>query len=136
MRIALSVDDSAVSDMLRDFNVNMKSAIKYENIRDPITHHMTNVLNCNRFLYIDPLPQGKSLPSIATFAKLKCRKYIIRTNFNPTLIYIVTTFGRPSKGNNNVRMRKFVESVESVDTLPDPQNTSTTWIRQKQFLSL
>ena len=73
--LPLSVDDSAVSDMLRDFNVNIKSAIKYENIRDPITHRMTNVLNGNRFLYIDPLPQGKSLPRIATCAKLKCRIY-------------------------------------------------------------
>ena len=65
--LPLSVDDSAVSDMFRDFNVNIKSAIKYKNIRDPITHRMTNVLNCKRFLYIDFLPQGKSLPRIATF---------------------------------------------------------------------
>ena len=32
-------------------------------------------MNGNRFLYTDPLPQGKSLQRIATWAKLKCRKY-------------------------------------------------------------
>lgn len=36
---------------------------------------MTSVLNGNRFIYIAPLPNNKSLPRSATCAKLKCRIY-------------------------------------------------------------
>lgn len=70
--LPLSVDDSAVLEMLCKFDINIeniKSAIKYENIRHPITHRMTNVLNGNRFLYIVPLLSGKSLSHNAVCAK-------------------------------------------------------------------
>ena len=73
--LPLSVDDSAVLEMLQSFDVTIKSSLKYENIRNPDTHRMTNVLNGNRFLYISPLPENKSLPRNATCAKLKCRIY-------------------------------------------------------------
>lgn len=51
--LPLSVDDSAVFEMLDKFEINRKSEMKYENIRHPITHRMTNVLNGYRFLYIE-----------------------------------------------------------------------------------
>lgn len=73
--LPLSVDDSAVFEMLHSFDVTIKSSLKYENIRHPDTHRMTNVLNGNRFLYISPLPNNASLPRNTTCAKLKCRIY-------------------------------------------------------------
>lgn len=47
-------------------------------------HRMTNVLNGNRFLYIAPLPNGKSLPRNAVCAKLKCRIYHQNQALNDT----------------------------------------------------
>lgn len=73
--LPLSVDDSAVLEMLHSFDVTIKSDLKYENIRHPTTRRMTSVLNGNRFIYIAPLPNNKSLPRSATCAKLKCRIY-------------------------------------------------------------
>ena len=71
--IPLSVDDSAVHEMLKKFEVSPKSEIKYEKIRDPTTNKMTNVLNGNRFLYIQPLGQNKTLPRFSYCAGLKCK---------------------------------------------------------------
>lgn len=72
--LPLSVDDSAVFEMLNNFGVTIKSDLKYENIRHPVTHRMTSVLNGNRFLYIAPL-NNKSLPRNVTCAGLKCRLF-------------------------------------------------------------
>lgn len=82
--LPLSVDDSAVFEMLDKFEINRKSEMKYENIRHPITHRMTNVLNGYRFLYIAPLLNGKSLPRNAVCAKLKCRIYHQNQALNDT----------------------------------------------------
>lgn len=60
--LPLSVDDSAVLEMLHGLEVEMKSELKYENIRHPVTHKMTSVLNGNRFLYIAPLANDRTLP--------------------------------------------------------------------------
>ena len=72
--LPLSVDDSAVYEMLNKFDITIKSDLKYENIRHPITKRMTSVLNGNRFLYITPLSE-KSLPRNVTCAGIKCRLY-------------------------------------------------------------
>jgi ribA/ribD-fused uncharacterized protein len=73
--LPLSVDDSAIAEMLNSFDVYVKSEIKYEHIRHPVTHRMTSVLNGNRFLYIAPLSNNRSLPRNVTCAGLKCRLY-------------------------------------------------------------
>lgn len=73
--LPLSVDDSAVLEMLHGLEVEMKSELKYENIRHPVTHKMTSVLNGNRFLYIAPLATDRALPRNVSCAGLKCRIY-------------------------------------------------------------
>lgn len=73
--LPLSVDDSAVLEMLEKYKVGLKSEIKYERIRNPVTHRMTTVLNGNRFVYTEPLPPNTSLPRIVHCAGLKCRLY-------------------------------------------------------------
>lgn len=73
--LPLSVDDSAVFEMLHGFEVEVKSELKYKNIRHPVTHKMTSVLNGNRFLYIAPLANDRSLRRNVSCAGLKCRIY-------------------------------------------------------------
>ena len=73
--LPLSVDDSAVLEMLEKYKVGLKSEIKYERIRNPVTHRMTTVLNGNRFVYTEPLPPNTSLPRFVHCAGLKCRLY-------------------------------------------------------------
>lgn len=58
--LPLSVDDSAVIGSLEKLNVSLKSEIKYEKIRHPVTHRMTSVLIGNRSLYVQPLPNKTS----------------------------------------------------------------------------
>jgi hypothetical protein len=62
--LPLSVDDSAVQELLEKLKVKLKSKIIYEKIRHPVTNRMTSVLNGNRFMYIEPLPDEKHLPRI------------------------------------------------------------------------
>lgn len=71
--VPLSVDDSAIHDMLKKLGVHPKSEIKYEKIRNPTSNKMTKVLNGNRFLYIEPLEQNKALPRFSYCAGLKCK---------------------------------------------------------------
>lgn len=71
--IPLSVDDSAIYDMLKKLGTRLKSEIKFEKIRNPTTHKMTNVLNGNRFVYVEPLEPEKALPRFSYCAGLKCK---------------------------------------------------------------
>lgn len=71
--LPLSVDDSAVSELLEKLEVKPKSKVIHEKIRHPITNKMTSVLNGNRFLYIEPLNEGKYLPRINCCAGLRCQ---------------------------------------------------------------
>ena len=71
--IPLSVQDTEIIKMLLSFNVELKSELRFENIRNPVTGKMTSVLNGNRFVYIVPLPDGTSLPRFAYCAGRKCR---------------------------------------------------------------
>ena len=73
--VPLSVEDSAVKNMLEQFNVTLCSDIKYEKIRNPTTHRMTEILNGNRFLYIKPLKEGEYLPRSCTCAGITCSLY-------------------------------------------------------------
>ena len=52
--LPLSEDDSAVLEMLEKYKVSLKSEIKYECIRNPVTHRMTTVLNGKRFVDAEP----------------------------------------------------------------------------------
>ncbi|XP_062569142.1 uncharacterized protein LOC134231225 [Saccostrea cucullata] len=79
--IPLSVDDSAIHDMLKKLGVHPKSEIKFEKIRNPTTNKMTNVLNGNRFLYIEPLEQNKALPRFSYCAGLRCKIFHRGQNF-------------------------------------------------------
>ena len=73
--LPLSVDDSAVTELLDELNVKPTSKILYEKIRHPETNRMTSVLNGTRFFYTDPLEEGKYLPRINTCAGLRVRIY-------------------------------------------------------------
>lgn len=73
--LPLSVDDSAVLELLEKLEVKPTSKILYEKIRHPITNKMTSVLNGNRFLYIEPLKEGKHLPRINYCAGLRCKLF-------------------------------------------------------------
>ena len=73
--VPLSVDDKEIMKMLEKFDIKPKSDMKYENIRNPVTKKMTSVLNGNRFIYIEPLPEGKFLPKVSYCAGLRCNIY-------------------------------------------------------------
>ena len=62
--LPLSVDESAIYELLDNLKCVIKSKIIYEKIRHPVTNKMTSVLNGNRFLYIEPLPGDKHLPRV------------------------------------------------------------------------
>lgn len=72
--IPLSVEDSCIKKMLKGLGlgVELTSDIKYEKIRHPKTHRMTEILNGNRFVYMSPLENGKFLPRSASCAGLRC----------------------------------------------------------------
>ncbi|KAK3107169.1 hypothetical protein FSP39_008435 [Pinctada imbricata] len=70
--LPLSVDDSAIHELLIKLEVKLTSKILYEKIRHPVTNKMTSVLNGNRFMYIEPLPEGRSLPRVNNCAGLRC----------------------------------------------------------------
>jgi hypothetical protein len=70
--IPLSVEDSCVKNMLEKLGAKLTSEIKYEKIRHPKTHRMTEILNGNRFVYMSPLENGKFLPRSASCAGLRC----------------------------------------------------------------
>ena len=69
--LPLSVDNNAVIEMLEKYKVGLESEIKYERIRNPVTHRMTKVLNGNRFVYTEPLPPNTSLRRFVHCAGLK-----------------------------------------------------------------
>lgn len=69
----LSVDESAVHGMLNNLKAKLTSKILYKRIRHPVTNKMTNILNSTRFMYIEPLPAGESLPKFNTCAGLRCK---------------------------------------------------------------
>ena len=66
------MDDSAIHELLNKLGVKLTSKIMFEKIRHPITNKMTSVLNGNRFMYIEPLGDGQSLPRVNTCAGLRC----------------------------------------------------------------
>ena len=73
--VPLSVDDSEILKMLKQFDVNFTSDLKYEKIRNPTTKKMTSILNGNRFIYASALPEGKFLPRTCRCAGLLCFIY-------------------------------------------------------------
>lgn len=73
--VPLSVDDSAVFEMLSKLKVSPKTEMYYEKIRNPETKKMTSVLNGNRFLYIEPIPSNTYLPRNVYCAGLKCKLF-------------------------------------------------------------
>ena len=73
--VPLSVDDSAVLEMLSKLKVKPKTEMYYEKIRNPETKKMTSVLNGNRFLYVEPIPPQTSLPRNVYCAGLKCKLF-------------------------------------------------------------
>ena len=71
--LPLSVDESAVHELLNKLNVKLVSKVMYEKIRHPETNRMTSVLNGTRFMYIEPLPNGENLPRNNSCAGLRCQ---------------------------------------------------------------
>lgn len=70
--LPLSIDESAVIELLDKLGVKLKSKILYENIRHPVTNKMTSILNGNRFVYVEPLENGKVLPRVNYCAGVRC----------------------------------------------------------------
>ena len=58
--VPLSVEDSCIVNMLEKLGAKLTSDVKYEKIRNPTTKKMTDILNGNRFVYIQPLDDGSS----------------------------------------------------------------------------
>ncbi|KAK3082645.1 hypothetical protein FSP39_001246 [Pinctada imbricata] len=73
--IPLSVDDDCIKNMLVKMGAKLTSDIKYEKIRNPTTRKMTEILNGNRFVYMEPLAEGSFLPRTSYCAGLKCTIY-------------------------------------------------------------
>lgn len=48
--VPLSVQDKEIVSMLLNFNVELKSEIRYKDIGNPVTGKMTRDLNGNRFV--------------------------------------------------------------------------------------
>ena len=71
--VPLSVDDDEILKMLKQFNIDITSDLKFEKIRHPVTRKMTGILNGNRFLYIKELPEGTYLPRTSYCAGLRCQ---------------------------------------------------------------
>lgn len=71
--LPLSVDESAVHEMINKLKVKLTSKILYEKILHPVENKMTSILNVTRFMYIEPLPAGESLPKSNTYAGLRCK---------------------------------------------------------------
>ena len=69
--LPISVDDSAVHSMLTKLGARRKSDIKFEKIRNSKNGKMTNVLNGNRFVYIEDIQNP--LPRFSYCAGLKCK---------------------------------------------------------------
>lgn len=70
--LPLSIDESAVIELLDKLGVKLRSKILYEKIRHPVTNKMTSILNGNRFVYIEPLENGKVLPRVNYCAGIRC----------------------------------------------------------------
>ena len=98
--LPLSVDDSAVMELLGKYDVKTKSELKYEKIRHPVTHRMTSVLNGNRFLYISPLADNKSLPRNVYCAGLKCRIFHRGQNKNRPKLQCFNCWGEGHKSDD------------------------------------
>ncbi|KAK3092920.1 hypothetical protein FSP39_008865 [Pinctada imbricata] len=73
--LPLSVNDSALMELLDELHVKPTSKIIYEKIRHQVTKRMTSVLNGTRFFYMDPLADGKHLPRNCNCAGLRVRIY-------------------------------------------------------------
>ena len=83
--LPLSVDDSALIELLDELEVKPTSKILYEKIRHPETNRMTRVLNGTRFFDTDPLEDGKYLPRNKTCAGLRVRIYHLSLWTTPNL---------------------------------------------------
>ena len=81
--LPLSVADSAVCEMFDRLNVKLTSKILYESI-----------LNGTRFLFIDPLPDGKSLPRFNYCAGVQCKIFDFGQPKKNQEICFVQTVGR------------------------------------------
>ena len=73
--VPLSVEDECIKNMLVKMGAKLTSDIKYEKIRNPNTRRMTEILNGNRFVYMEPLANKKFLPRTSFCAGLKCMIY-------------------------------------------------------------
>ena len=70
--VPLSVDDECITKMLTKLGAKLTSDIKYEKIRNPATRKMTDILNGNRFVYMQPMEDDKFLPRSSFCAGLSC----------------------------------------------------------------
>ena len=71
--IPLTVEDSCITKTLEKLGAELTSDIKYEKIRNPSTHKMTEILNGNRFVYMKKkMASRKFLPKHSECAGLKC----------------------------------------------------------------
>lgn len=73
--LPLSVADTAVLEMLEKLGVKLVSKILYEKIRHPETKRMTSILNGTRFMFVEPLADGKYLPRINHCAGVQCKVF-------------------------------------------------------------
>lgn len=74
-QVYLSVDDDVIIKMLKQFDLNFNSDLKYENIRHLKIRKMSAILNGNRFIYVSALSEGKCLSPQCKYAGLQCFIY-------------------------------------------------------------
>jgi hypothetical protein len=75
--VPLSVEDECIKKMLVKMGAKLTSDIKYEKIGNPNTRKMTEILNGNRFIYMEPLANKKFLPRTSFCAGLECMIYSV-----------------------------------------------------------
>lgn len=124
--LPLSVDESAVHEMLNKLKVKLTSKILYEKIRHPVTNKMTSILNGTRFMYIEPLPAGESLPKFNTCAGLRCKILHFALDSQRTTTYFnAQTVGKQVIQNQYVRTILAAKYVKSLVIYRDRKNVHT-----------
>ena len=93
----------------------------YEKIRDPETKRMASILNGTRFLFIEPLPDGKSLPRFNYCAGVQCKIFHFgQPKKNQETCFVQTIRKRITQGLN--APQKHVVHVKSANNQVTPQD--------------
>ena len=111
--------------MLDKLNVKLTSKIMYEKRLDPETKRMTSVLNGTRFLVIEPLPDGKSLPKFNYCAGVQCKIFHFGKPKKNQGTCFVQTAGKQITQGLNAPQKHVVKYADNLVTPQDRRHVPT-----------